>query len=57
LPCIFLDLDVANGRYVFGENRHFIDTIIDRCPSGGVVVNDVMMHAAISDLVSFISVL
>lgn len=32
--------------YVFGKNRTIIDRIISEVPSGGVLVNDVMLHFA-----------
>jgi aldehyde dehydrogenase (NAD+) len=30
--------------YIFGNDRRFIDTVISSCPSGGVMVNDVVFH-------------
>lgn len=42
----------ADLRYVFSQDRKFINTTLDRCPSGSVVINDTIMQAAVPNLVT-----
>ena len=38
------NLENPLALYIFSKNRVFIDEIIDKVPSGGVLVNDVLFH-------------
>ncbi len=59
LPIIYFDSDINFGNgvldivgrnpeplalYVFGEDRGFVDFVLDRVPAGGCCVNDVLVH-------------
>ena len=50
MHCIFA-IEISNARYIFSENRGFINTALDQCPSGGVTINDTLMQSAVPNLV------
>jgi len=47
---IVRDLDQPLGLYIFSSNSKTVDRIIDCCPSGGVTVNDLLVHIACEGL-------
>ena len=38
------NLEKPLALYIFSKNRAMIDRVVNACPSGGVVINDVVFH-------------
>jgi len=42
--------DKPLGLYVFSNNQSTVDSVLTRCPSGGVTINDFLFHIVVDDL-------